>query len=118
MTPPVSPVRLAPWRRFFPTYWRSKAFFKREINVLFGAYRSSSAEAFLTNFFPNYTSAAGWAAQLSPSPMRSDWLSYYYAICYSPLVAKNAGFLAAKKELKSCFKLFCLDIFDQLVGFY
>ena len=67
MTPPVSPVRLAPWRRFFPTYWRSKAFFKREINVLFEAYRSSSAEAFLTNFFPNYTSAAGWAARLSPS---------------------------------------------------
>lgn len=69
MTPPVSPVRLAPWRRFFPTYWRSKAFFKREINVLLEAYRSSSAEAFLTNFFPNYTSAAGWAARLSPSPM-------------------------------------------------
>ena len=41
------------------------------------------------------------------SMCRSDWLSYYYAICYSPLVAKNAGFLAAKKELKSCFKLFC-----------
>ena len=52
------------------------------------------------------------------SMWRSDWLSYYYAICYSPLVAKNAGFLAAKKELKSCFKLFCLDIFDQLVGLY
>ena len=49
----------------------------------------------------------------------SDWLSYYYeAICYSPLVAKSAGFLAAKKGLKSCFKLFCLDIFYQLVGFF
>ena len=34
------------------------------------------------------------------SMLRSDWLSYYWAICYSPLVAKNAGFLAAKK-LKS-----------------
>ena len=28
----------------------------------------------------------------------SDWLSYYKAICYSPLVAKRAGFLAAKKD--------------------
>ena len=35
--------------------------------------------------------------------LRSDWLSYYYAICYSPLVAKNTGFLAAKKGLKSSF---------------
>ena len=24
--------------------------------------------------------------------LRSDWLSYYYAICYSPLVAKIAGY--------------------------
>ena len=32
------------------------------------------------------------------SMLRSDWLSYYYAICYSPLGAKNAGFLAAKKD--------------------
>ena len=24
--------------------------------------------------------------------LRSDWLSYYLAICYSPLVAKIAGF--------------------------
>ena len=23
--------------------------------------------------------------------LRSDWLSYYWAICYSPLVAKSAG---------------------------
>ena len=53
--------------------------------------------------------------------LRSDWLSYYYAICYSSLVAKSAGFLAEKKGLKSSFnelKLFCLDIFDQIVGFY
>ena len=27
-----------------------------------------------------------------------DWLSYYQAICYSPLVAKSAGFLAAKRD--------------------
>ena len=33
--------------------------------------------------------------------LRSDWLSYYKAICISPLVPKSAGFLAAKKELKS-----------------
>ena len=32
--------------------------------------------------------------------LHSDWLSYYYAICYSPLVAKSAGFLAAKKDLR------------------
>ena len=31
--------------------------------------------------------------------LRSDWLSYYWAICYSPLVAKSAGVLAAKKDL-------------------
>ena len=24
--------------------------------------------------------------------LRSDWLSYYLAVCYSPLVAKSAGF--------------------------
>ena len=37
------------------------------------------------------------------SMLHSDWLSYYQAnnICYSPLVAKRAGFLAAKKGLKS-----------------
>lgn len=72
MTPPVSPARLAPWRRFFPTYRRCKAYFKREINASFEAYRSSSAEAFLTNSIPNYTSAAGWAARLSPSPMMTS----------------------------------------------
>ena len=27
-----------------------------------------------------------------------DWLSYYWAVCYSPLVAKSVGFLAAKKD--------------------
>ena len=38
--------------------------------------------------------------------LRSDWLSYYQAICYSPLVAKSAGFLATKKDKSlalSCF---------------
>ena len=35
--------------------------------------------------------------------LRSDWFSYYYAICYSPLVAKSAGFMAAKKGFKSSF---------------
>ena len=24
--------------------------------------------------------------------LRSDWLSYYLAICYSPLLAKSTGF--------------------------
>ena len=35
--------------------------------------------------------------------------------------SESAGFLTEKKGLKSSFnklKLFCLDIFDQLVGFY
>ena len=32
------------------------------------------------------------------SMLRSDWLSYYQAICYSFLVAKSVGFLAAKKD--------------------
>ena len=93
MTPPVSPARLAPWRRFFPTYWRGKGFFKLEINVLFEAYRSSSAEALLTNFFPNYTSAAGWAAQLSPSPMittprafEGKLLTLIYCPRFSPIL--------------------------------
>ena len=38
--------------------------------------------------------------------LRSDWLSNYKAICYSPLVAKSAGFLAAKQHYSlplSCF---------------
>ena len=26
------------------------------------------------------------------SMLHFDWLSYYYAICYTPLVAKSAGF--------------------------
>ena len=30
--------------------------------------------------------------------LRSDWLSYYQAISYSPLVEKSVGFLAAKKD--------------------
>ena len=51
----------------------------------------------------------------------SDWLSYYWAICYSPLVVKAPAFWRQKKGFKSSFnqiKLFCLDIFDELVGFY
>ena len=50
----------------------------------------------------------------------NGWARLYF-ICYSPLVAKSSGFLAAKKGLKSSFnrlKLFSLRIFDQLVGFY
>ena len=30
--------------------------------------------------------------------LHSDWLSYYWAICYSLLVVKSAGLLAAKKD--------------------
>ena len=51
--------------------------------------------------------------------LRSDWLSYYKDICYSPLVAKSAGFLAAKKDeslaltSESCFVSI---FFYQLVG--
>ena len=50
----------------------------------------------------------------------ADWLNCYQAICYSALVAKSACFLAPKNEKASFnqLKLFCLDIFDQLVGFY
>ena len=43
--------------------------------------------------------------------LRSDWLSYYKAICYSPLVAKSGGFLAAKQDYSlplSCFVLMFL----------
>ena len=53
--------------------------------------------------------------------LHSDWLSYYEAICYSPLVAESAGFLASKKDLSLALTssfLFILVIFDQLVGFY
>ena len=52
--------------------------------------------------------------------LRSDWFSYHYAICYSPLKAKSAGFenqnnggLIAFRKLK----LSCLNIFDLVVGF-
>ena len=47
--------------------------------------------------------------------LRCDWLSYYWAICYSPLVAKSAGF--ENKTMAAESRLFCLDIFYQLVGF-
>ena len=53
--------------------------------------------------------------------LRSDWLSYYYAISYSPLIAESADFFGGKNGLKSSFnqlRLFCLHIIDQLVGFY
>ena len=53
--------------------------------------------------------------------LRSDWLSYYKAICYGLLVAKSARFLAAKKDYSLALNsenFFILDIFDQLVGFY
>ena len=53
--------------------------------------------------------------------LRCDWLSYYRAIFYSPLVAKTVGFENQNNDgwiaLRQ-LKLFCLDIFDQLVGFY
>ena len=35
------------------------------------------------------------------SMLRSDWLSYYYAICYSPLVAKSAGLKTKTKAAES-----------------
>ena len=44
----------------------------------------------------------------------SDWLSYYWAICYSPPVAKSVGFLAAKNLALTSKKFFIRDIFDQL----
>ena len=53
--------------------------------------------------------------------LRSDWLSYYWAICYSPLVAESAGNENQNNGgwILFCYlELFCLDIFDQLVGFY
>ena len=58
--------------------------------------------------------------KIQPSMVHSDWLSYYQAICYSPLVARIAGFLAGKKGLKSSFnqlKLFCLNIFTSQLDF-
>ena len=54
--------------------------------------------------------------------LRSDWLSYYLAICYSPLAAKSAGFENQLKQWRLnralLAKVVCLDILDQLVGFY
>ena len=53
--------------------------------------------------------------------LRSDWMSYYQAICYRPLVAKSAGSEDQNNGGWIAFyklKLFCLDIFDQLAGFY
>ena len=52
--------------------------------------------------------------------LRCDWLSNYQAICYSPLVAKSIGFENQNNDGWIAFlhlKLFCLDIFDQLVDF-
>ena len=35
-----------------------------------------------------------------------------------PTSSEKRRIFGGKKGLKFCFKLFCLDIFDQLVGFY
>ena len=35
--------------------------------------------------------------------LRSDWMSYYWAICYNPLTAKSAGIENQKKAVESRF---------------
>ena len=55
--------------------------------------------------------------------LRSDWLSYYQAICSLLVASERRALLGGKKlGLKSSFNqlifFFILDIFDQLVGFY
>ena len=52
--------------------------------------------------------------------LRSDWLNYYYAICYSPLEAKSAGFENQNNGGWAGFceiKLFCLDILTNYLDF-
>ena len=48
--------------------------------------------------------------------LRSDWLSYHWAICtcYSLLVAKSAGFLTAKKDLSLALRYLHRQIFNIL----
>ena len=42
--------------------------------------------------------------------LRSDWLSYYLAICYSPLVTKSVGFQESSKlYLKTDYKLYIAE---------
>ena len=50
--------------------------------------------------------------------LRSDWLNYYQAICYSQ--SRKAPALKTKWRLHRVLlaKVVYLDIFDQLVGFY
>ena len=43
--------------------------------------------------------------------------TYYLAICYSPQLAKSAGFENQTMAAES-LKFSILDIFDQLVAFY
>ena len=44
--------------------------------------------------------------------LRSDWLSYYWAICYSPLVAKSVRHICQAQDVLSRY------FFDQLLGCY
>ena len=42
--------------------------------------------------------------------LRSDWLSYYLAICYSPLVTRSVGFQESSKlYLKTDYKLYIAE---------
>ena len=47
--------------------------------------------------------------------LRSDWLSYYQAICYSPLVAESAGFYATQSCFVSIFFTNYLDITKKII---
>ena len=53
--------------------------------------------------------------------LHSDWLSYYYAISYRPIVAKSGGLFGGKKGLKSSFnelKVFYFQYFWATSWFY
>ena len=43
---------------------------------------------------------------------------YYQCCVLIGWASEKSRIFGGKKRLKCCFKLFCLDIFDQLVGFY
>ena len=49
--------------------------------------------------------------------LRSDCLSYYWAICYSPPVVKSAGFLTAKKDLSLALTSWSFDILTNWLDF-
>ena len=63
---------------------------KKANNIYLSIYLSICLSIYLSIYLSVYLSI--YLSIYLLSMLRSDWLSYYYAICHSPVVAKSAGF--------------------------